>query len=477
MGGVINIITKKATSDELSGEVGSEFGSNHYQRYNAAVRGIKGKFDYSFAGEWLGENDISAKKDNSEKDAFRRWSSNIEVGYQLTDQLRLSGFGRYANSDEEYDDAYSAPKNRGNFHIIDLQLGTKLSAEGLFDDHFDSSFGFSFSKVRRADTEGTSFYLGKTLETDWQNILRLDSRNKVLFGVTYTEERAEQDFFGTSSGRSRTDSYYGQYELEPIDNLFLTSGIRYTNHSEFGGDTTYSLSGAYLIKESGTKLKSSFATGYRAPSLYELNYQPTMGTGELDPEESQSFDLGFEQTVNEYIEFGVNYFRNRITDYIGYNPGAGWPSLDYYEQVSGVKIYGVESYLKITAIDSVTFDFTHTYQHSNNMQREIAPMVYQPTHCFDANIHWDIDSKWELNLNVNYVGAREYDNYVWPMGNVRSTRKLHGYTLLNLSTTCKLTDYFQIYGRIDNLLDQDYEVSSGYNTNGITTYVGVRYIF
>ena len=477
MGGVINIITKKGTEDGLSGELGSEFGSYGYQKYNAALRGVQGKFDYAFSTEWMGEEGISSKKDNSERDSFRSSSTNVDLGYQFTDQLKLSGFTRYSDSDEEYDDGFSNPKNRGSFHIIDLQLGTKLAAERLFDGIFDTSIGFNYSKVRRADSEGTAFYMGQTFETDWQNVWRINDRNRILFGMTYTEEKAEKDFYGTTSNRARTDSYYGQYEVEPIDNLFLTSGIRYSNHSEFGGDTTYSLSAAYLIKETGTKLKSSFATGYRAPSLYELNYRPALGTLDLKPEKSQSFDIGFEQTVNESIEFGMNFFNNRVTDYIGYNPGAGWPAPDYYEQASGIKIYGVESYIKITPIESVTLDFNHTYQHTNNMDTEIAPMVYQPSNTFGASVNWKVDHKWNLNLNANYVGQREYDVYVWPAGNVRSSEKLHGYTLVNFATRYDITKSLQVYGRIDNLLDQDYEVSEGYNTYGITTYVGMKYLF
>lgn len=477
MGGVINIITKKGSINGVSGEVGTEIGSYGYQKYNSAIRGVKGKFDYAVSTQWLSEDGISAKKDNSEDDSFRSSSTNVDVGYQITDQLKLSGFSRYTDSDEEYDNGYSTPKNRGSFHIIDLQLGTKLAAERLFGGIFDSSIGFNYSKVRRADSEGSAFYMGQTLETDWQNVLRINDRNRILFGMTYTEEKAKKDFFGATSDRARTDSYYGQYEVEPIDNLFLTSGIRYTNHSEFGGDTTYSLSAAYLIKETGTKLKSSFATGYRAPSLYELNYRPALGTLDLDPEKSQSFDIGFEQTINDFFEFGMNFFQNRVTNYIGYNPGTGWPAPDYYEQVSGIKIYGVESYIKITPVKSVILDFNHTYQHTNNMDSEISPMVYQPSNTFGASVNWEVDSKWNLNLNANYVGTREYDVYVWPVGNVRSTKKLHGYTLVNFSTSYDITNELQIYGRIDNLLDQDYEASFEYNSYGITTYVGMKYLF
>ncbi|MCK5834736.1 MAG: TonB-dependent receptor, partial [Lentisphaeria bacterium] len=144
---------------------------------------------------------------------------------------------------------------------------------------------------------------------------------------------------------------------------------------------------------------------------------------------------------------------------------------------SGIKIYGVESYIKITPIESVTLDFNHTYQHTNNMDTEIAPMVYQPSNTFGASVNWKVDHKWNLNLNANYVGQREYDVYVWPAGNVRSSEKLHGYTLVNFATRYDITKSLQVYGRIDNLLDQDYEVSEGYNTYGITTYVGMKYLF
>ena len=125
----------------------------------------------------------------------------------------------------------------------------------------------------------------------------------------------------------------------------------------------------------------------------------------------------------------------------------------------------------------MTLDFNHIYQHTNNIDSEISPIVYQPSNYFGARVNLGVDHKWNLNLKANYVGSREYDVYVWPVGNVRSSRKLHGYTLVNFATSYDIRKDLQVYGRIHNLLDQDYEASLGYNTYGITTYVGMKYLF
>ncbi len=479
MGGVINIITKKGTKAGATGEFGVEFGSEEWQKYNAAVREMKGAFDYAFSTEWLSEKGISAKSDNSERDAFRRSSSTLDLGYQINDTLRLSGFGRYSDSDQEFDNGVSV----GDWHVIDLQLGSKLAATELLDGKFDTSVAFSYTKTRRGDADNSSYFKGETYETTWENIYRVDERNKFLFGMVYTEDKSES---ASTSNKYRTDSWFAQYETEPVDNLFLTAGLRYTNNCEFGGEMTYSTSAAYLIEETGTKLKTSFATGFRTPSLYEL-YQPHVvypsyggwpaydvrGNSDLEPEESKSFDIGFEQVVTDEVEFGMTYFQSKVKNYIGWVDRYDAPSnttFGSYDQVSGIKIYGVESYIKITPIEAVSLNLSHTYQHTNDMEKEKSPLPYEPSNTFSAAVNWAVDTQLNLNLNADYVGTRNTGEY--------GTREnLHGYTLVNFAASYKVTESIELYGRINNLLDQDYQLSEGYNTYGITTYVGMKYLF
>jgi vitamin B12 transporter len=55
--------------------------------------------------------------------------------------------------------------------------------------------------------------------------------------------------------------------------------------------------------------------------------------------------------------------------------------------------------------------------------------------------------------------------------------KLDGYTLVNLAASYDLTKNFQIFGRVENLLDKEYEEVKGYGTPGISFFGGIKLSF
>ncbi len=450
IGGVINIITKKAGEDSFGGEVDAMINAHGDQEYSTFINGRKGKFDYNVGAGWLNEDSLSAKKGDNEKDAQRAINLNGVLGYQVADNLKLSLFGTYEDRDSEYD--------KGDWHLQNSQIGAKIDATDLFDKLLDTSLRYSFTENVRNDRENTLSYTGQTQEVDWQNTLKLNDLNRLMFGLTYTDENARSNGDENSYW---TQAYFAQYEFEPMENLLLDAGVRYNNHSIFGGETTYSTSASYYIEGTGTKLRTSWNTGYRAPSLFELNY-PFGGNPDLKPESSESWDIGFEQEAGDKLTFGMTYFTNRVTNYIGWSRG--------YNQIDGIKVYGVESFVDFKATDDLTLNLTHTYQHSNDMQSNTADIPYLPDNKLSATANWNVTEKLNLNLNGLYVSERNTSPY-------DAVSELNSYTLLNIAASYQVTEAFEVYGKIDNLLDKDYEENFGYETHGIMPYIGLKYRF
>ena len=71
------------------------------------------------------------------------------------------------------------------------------------------------------------------------------------------------------------EGYYLEYQGGFGNQLFVTAGARYDDNDDFGTHTSYRASGAYLIAvaDGELKLKATYGTGFRAPSLYEIAYQ------------------------------------------------------------------------------------------------------------------------------------------------------------------------------------------------------------
>jgi len=486
LGGVVNVITRKGVGSERpTGTLGVEMGSHGRFRTSGSVRGQSGPLDYSFSVLRESEDGISAQDTplNGDNDAWRNRQVQGTIGLRLAENVRLEYFGRYSSLDEEYDiaDATWGPfQDSGDTHSQRWLSGLRLSATDLLDGLMDTSLAVSVADLTRGyrDEAGWSWddrFSGRTVEYTWQSTLHLHERADLTLGIDHAQESATIDDGGNPGwgippttpvdDRHRTTAAFAEIKTEPIDNLFLNGGTRWNDHSVFGYEWTWTAAAAYHIPSSGTRLKTSAGKAYRAPSLYEL-YEPQYGNPALEPEVGNSWDIGFEQDVcRDRVTFGSTYFRNRVSDYIGFDM-LSWT----YDQVSGVKANGLENFVRYRPIDDVTLQLTHTYQHTNSMEAEAAPLAFTPRHKGSADLTWrPCGGPVTINLNGSYCG---HVNTAAGDG-----EHLEAYTLANAAVSYRLTKQLEVYGRVQNLLNENYEIAPNYNEYGRVYYVGMNVTF
>src|SRR5439155_2061652 len=105
---------------------------------------------------------------------------------------------------------------------------------------------------------------------------------------------------------------FAQGQLNLWERVFATAGFRQDSYNVFGDATTYRVTGGYLHKETDTKLRGSYGTGFRAPTINQLFF-PNFGNPNLQPEKSQGMDAGLDQTLfGRRLKFSVGYFSNRF---------------------------------------------------------------------------------------------------------------------------------------------------------------------
>ncbi len=164
-----------------------------------------------------------------------------------------------------------------------------------------------------------------------------------------------------------TFGIYLEDQIKIGDSFFATVGIRYDYHSQFGliSDQsvefvlpypfTYRIAPAYIIWETGTKLKATVGTGFKAPSLFYL-YDPVYGNSELKPEQSFGWDAGFEQFFwAAKFSIGANYFYNNFTDMFGFD--SNFKTININEAQTN----GVEVFAKADLIDGLIIKANYTY--------------------------------------------------------------------------------------------------------------------
>lgn len=123
---------------------------------------------------------------------------------------------------------------------------------------------------------------------------------------------------------------FAQLQLNLHDRFFASGGFRQDSHNTFGDATTYRVTGAYLLKETSTKIRSSYSTGFRAPDINELFF-PNFGNPNLKAEKSQSFEVGLDQHFFEKrLKLSVGYFWSRFRQLIAttFDPVGCAPFLD-----------------------------------------------------------------------------------------------------------------------------------------------------
>jgi vitamin B12 transporter len=487
IGGVINIITKRGKG-RPSGFVSAEGGSFNTFREKAGVSGGNKWANYSLGISRWDTDGISAadeKDGNHEKDGYENTSISTKLGITPAENFDADFVLRYINAKADIDNSWGVlddPNNTADMEQLFFRTQARLS---LFNDLWEQRLGCSLTDLDRDyrnDTDAKhpndldrSSYDGKILKFDWQHNLYLHETNTLTLGVETEKEKGQSDYYSESAlgtdtstfekENARTTGYYLQDQVKLWDSWFTTLGVRLDDHSRFGSETTYRIASAYLIRQTGTKLKGTYGTGFKAPSLYQLYSQ--YGDQNLDPEESTGWDIGVEQSLfDKKLILGATYFSNEFDELIEFESGTS-----RYINVAEAEARGVEVFASVRPIDDLTFLASYTYTDTEDKATG-KDLLRRAKNKFGFDVNYRFIGKGNVNLGLVYVGKRDDNDY-----STYTRVELDDYVLVNLAASYDITRNIQIFGRAENLLDEDYEEVKGYGTPEVSAYAGVKLSF
>jgi vitamin B12 transporter len=236
------------------------------------------------------------------------------------------------------------------------------------------------------------------------------------------------------------------------------------DHELFGTETTYKLSSAYLIPQTGTRFKANWGTGFRAPSIFQL--YSSYGDPNLNPEKSESYDFGVEQNLlDNKLSLGLTYFHNDFKNLINYSFATS-----KYGNIGKAKTEGIETEITFKVIEDLKIGANYTYLDTEDKETGLE-LLRRPESQAGLNLNWQFLEKANLNLGITYVGKRS-DYTPYP---TRGTSK--AYTKVDISTSYDLRENFQLFGRIENLFDEEYQEVYGFTRPGQSFYAGVKVTF
>ncbi len=467
MGGVINIITKRGQGP-LTGYIWAEGGSFNTFRESAAVSGSSRFVNYSLNVTQVNSQGFSAadaKFGNKEPDGFNNQSLAGRLGFTLSETFDIDIIARYQHSRVDIDNGGGPGQDNPNRLIKSDQQFLRIQPHLiLFGGALVQTYGFNYTRYLRDDTVQPSptHTDGGILKFDFQNDLRVAKNNTLSAGF----ECQEEGFSGSGSPQRYADSYgiFLQDQMSFNDRLFLTGGVRYEDHNFSGPFFTYRFTGAYLFP-TDTKIRASYGTGFKSPSLSDL-FSP-FGSPNLKPEKNQGWDVGIEQTFFKgALVVDATYFSNSFRDLIDFD------FIALKEQNIGhASTEGVELGTAIRPCELLTIGANYTYTDTQDETTHMS-LLRRARNKVGAYINYRYCPRGDVTLSGTFVGGRaDIDPATFNRTNIGS------HTLVNLSTSYRITNYLELTARIDNLLNQHYEEVAGFGTAGFSLYGGLKLTF
>lgn len=462
--GLVDISTFGEAKDGIQHTVEVEGGSFGTARGRYGFAAAKGDSRIAANASAFHTDGISSAAGFPEKDGYDNVTFDLNVEHRISEAFSVFGSAIYYDARSDFDG--TGADNLLYRNINKTMAGRAGFNLDLMDGRLKNTVSLQGFKVDRETVGQDTINLGRRQKIDYAGSFEFSDRILLQYGADHERQTADISTpWGGLSASHNLTGYWAQTIVEPLDNLVLTAGVRHDVHSEFGGHTTWRGTASYLFDSTGTRIHSSYATGFRAPSLYEL-YDPSSGNPALKPETSRSFDIGVEQSMlGGDLKAGLAYFNLDVDNLIA------WVETDpvfwtgEYRQVLGrSRSHGIEA--SFTYAVTPWLDLGGSYTYTNSRDADGNQLVRVPKHAVVLAALVRPAEKWTVGADVKFV-AGAVDGY--PTGT-----PLKDYVLLNAKVAYQLTDTMEVYARGENLLDQKYEVVRGYGTPGISAYAGFR---
>jgi vitamin B12 transporter len=266
---------------------------------------------------------------------------------------------------------------------------------------------------------------------------------------------------------------YVELQSQFANRLFLVENLRQDDNDRFGDHPTFRLAPALIVPLTETRLKGSYGTGFKAPTLNQLFVSfPAFfffANPNLKPEESVGYDAGFEQPLfNDRVRFGSTYFHNDITNLIQFvvDP-VTFSSTNV--NIGKAITEGTENFVSAAVTDRIRVRADYTFTRTADVMTGLE-LLRRPKEKWSANVIWNPIDPLTLSATVLHTGS-----FIDASRDFSIPRLLApGYTVVNVAADYVVSDQVKIFGRVDNLFNVHYQNPTGFLQPGLGVFGGVR---
>ena len=471
MGGAINIITKKGAG-ALSGSATLEGGSNNAFRQGLELSGTSGKF-----GGNLGFSHLETDNEYPNDD-YENLTVNGSGTFRAMENLMFDATVRYtkaeagvpgpvaffpANPTERLKDETLFARVGMDWKIGDIWRQTLFVAE-THEELFDRGNPFGISDSR-----------SDILQVGWQHTLDLKKWGTFTAGLDWFDNRGEYETLGATpfDESVQTIAGYVQEQVTLFDRLTLTGGARYDDNSRFGARFTWRGAAVLRISESGTRVKASGGTGFKAPTLSDLflsfpsdgPFAAFVANPDLRPEKSTGWDVGIEQDLGAKATAGLRYFENDVRDLITFSFVA--PNFTQ-TNIDRARTRGIEATLEVRPVQNLTLWANYTWLAEAKNLTTSAKLLRRPEQSGSAGASYRFFDRADLSTTVSLVGERD-DIDPASFATVQNP----SYAKWDVALSVDVQKNLRVFGRVENLLDDPYQEARGFPALGRVFWGGI----
>ncbi|OGP35748.1 MAG: hypothetical protein A2X88_02980 [Deltaproteobacteria bacterium GWC2_65_14] len=353
-----------------------------------------------------------------------------------------------------------------------------VTASGhLFDEFFDEEdradagelFPFEFAdttKTRKSALELRARYSAGRVST-------------TFLGFEYRKDRGSDDLrsnFGNSRIASSVynRSLYLQEELAPWRHTGASLGVRIDRNSVAGTEWNPKVGIFHEISPIRTRVRAAAGRGFRVPTVSEIS-DPFIGNPSLSPETAVSWEAGADTTLPEgWGRVTATWFYQRFRDLIQFDASVSGPvGFGELRNVGRAFSRGVEAEAELhpcpRGVLLLSYTWSDSWDAANQRrilgipsQRGMVSVQVAPAPGWEGRLDWRIEGD-QLDAPPNggdirrpgYARVDLFTRYRWilPHGDFREVA---------------------VSGKIQNLLDREYEERKGYPAPGINFLLGAE---
>ena len=471
IGGVINIITRAGNTTEswkVSVEAGS-FGTLEGQAsavipIGDAALSVNGNV---FTTDGYDVSGLNGEKDGAKSRALNIGFNNVKLGTtnfsgKLSTSHVISQFDSDTNFNGRLNDTRSEVETNTNTGRVSARFAV-AGFENLVNFSLTDTNQFTTGINFRNDTTGKRTQLNWAVEKSW------DVHNLTVLAETETESFS--NFGGANAGQNQNKSIRNhalaadyRYHQNAVT---LTASARRDFNDRFEDAATWRVGAGYAFEDFGSRLRASFGTGVKNPSMTELfGFFPAffVGNSNLIPERSQGFDIGYDQELGEF-NVSIDYFRSDLENEIFTDFGV-FPSTARNRNTKS-KREGVELEARGSLGDNVDIRASASFL---NTKESGIKEIRRPGFLASATLTWIPIEPLSFTLSADHTGSQiDSDFASFPAARVT----LDAFTLIGLNARYKVNDIVTFSLRGDNLLGETYQEVIGYASQGRGIYAGI----